>query len=526
MSNSLIDALLDPGFYDHPVASCELIETHISWVILAGEYAYKIKKPVDFGFLDFSTLEKRQFYCQEEVRLNRRLAANIYLDVVAIHGSPDQPHLSADGPVIEYMVKMRRFEQDCQLDHMLENDALTVTHMDAMANMAARFHEEIDRTTASSMYGSAEQVYAPVEENFVQIRERIKDKHFLGQLATIEAWCKDSYAVLAPLFEQRKANGYVRECHGDMHLRNLAWIDNSAVAFDCIEFNPELRWIDVMSEIAFLVMDLQEKNQARLAQRFLNSYLQETGDYDDLKVLRFYLVYRALVRAKVDAIRLGQEHISESERTEVETDFARYLALALEYTQPPLPLLMITHGMSASGKSTVTQSLLENMDAIRIRSDVERKRLFSLKAGADKSTPVGSGIYTAEITQRTYDRLAELAGNILDAGYTMIVDATFQDPAQRVQFKQLAMAKQVGFVILFITAPDEVLRQRILERNKGVSDANLSVLEHQLAHRQPHTADETGDIIEIDTSQPLDISSLVIKIKWVSMNLPQFNGHF
>jgi len=513
MSNSLIDALLDPGFYDHPVESCELIETHISWVILAGDYAYKIKKPVDFGFLDFSTLEKRHLYCQEEVRLNRRLAANTYLDVVAIHGSPDQPHLSADSPVIEYMVKMRRFEQACQLDHMLENDTLTVTHIDAMATMAARFHQEIDRATASSMFGSAEKVYAPFEENFAQIRERVTGKNFLEQLATIEAWCKDSYVALGATFEQRKANGYVRECHGDMHLRNLAWIDNSAVAFDCIEFNPDLRWIDVMSEIAFLVMDLQEKKQARLAQRFLNTYLQETGDYDGLQVLRFYLVYRALVRAKINAIRLGQENISESERSEAETDFTRYLALALEYTQPQLPLLMITHGMSASGKSTVTQALLENMGAIRIRSDVERKRLFSLKAGTDKSTSVGAGIYTADITQRTYDRLAELAGNILDAGYTVIVDATFQDRAQRAQFKQLTIAKQVGFVILFITAPDDVLRQRIVERRKGVSDADLGVLEHQLSNWQPHAAEETGDVIEIDTSQPVDIPSLVIKIE-------------
>lgn len=509
MNNNLINALLKPGFYDHPVEHCELIETHISWVILAGDYAYKIKKPVDFGFLDFSTLEKRHFYCDEELRLNRRLAADIYLDVVAISGSDAHPRLSADGPVIEYMVKMRRFEQEQQLDRMLANNKLHERHVDALASMVARFHDQIERSDATSRFGSAEQVYAPVEENFLQIRQRVEETRYVAQLDTLEAWCKQAHATLRPFMEQRKQAGFVRECHGDMHLRNLAWINDQPVAFDCIEFNENLRWVDVISEIAFFVMDLHEKQQAPLAQRFLNAYLQASGDYEGLRLLHYYLVYRALVRAKVDAIRLAQGNTSDTERAEAESDFGRYLELATGYIQPQRPLLLLTHGMSASGKSTLSQKLLEQLGAIRIRSDVERKRLFNIEADADNAAPVDSGIYTMDATQRTYDRLAELAGHVLDAGYPVIVDATFKDPSQRAQFKQLADVKQVGFVILSFTAPADVLRQRIIERGKGVSDANLAVLEHQLAHWQPLADTENSDVIEIDTRDPLDIQSLL-----------------
>lgn len=512
MSNILINALLDPAVYSHPVETCELIETHISWVILAGDYAYKIKKPVNFGFLDFSTLEKRRFYCNEELRLNRRLAADIYLDVVAISGSPKQPCLSEEGPAIEYMVKMNRFAQQAQLDRMLESGALHKAHIDAIASMLADFHQQIDCANESSAFGSAEHVYAPVEENFSQIRERLADKPFLEQLEAIEAWCQHNYTVLRPVLEARKQTGFIRECHGDMHLRNLAWINDQPVAFDCIEFNPDLRWIDVISEVAFLVMDLQERKQPELSQRLLNAYLQLTGDYAGLDVLSFYLVYRALVRAKVDAIRLGQADISSRERTEAEADFSRYLTLANDYIQPKTPILIITHGMSASGKSTVTQQLLENMGAIRLRSDVERKRLFAIAADSDQGNNVNEGIYASEITQRTYTVLAELASGIITAGYPVIVDATFLKAAQREQFRKLAEADKVPFVILSFSALPDTLRGRIVDRDQGVSDANLAVLENQLKHWQPLTSDETAYVIEIDTNKPVDVSKLAEKV--------------
>lgn len=508
MSDRLITALLKPGVFNHPAESCELIETHISWVILAGEYAYKIKKPVNLGFLDFSTLEQRHFYCHEELRLNRRLAPAIYLEVLAIHGTPDHPSLSADGPVIEYMVKMNRFAQQAQLDRMLQDGNLNETQIDAIASMVASFHQQLDPANPSAAFGTPEQVYAPVEENFDQIRGRIKDRQHLEQLAAIENWCNYSYALLEPVFTARKQAGFIRECHGDMHLRNLAWIHQQAVAFDCIEFNPELRWIDVISEVAFLVMDLQEKGRANFAQRFLNHYLQITGDYAGLAVLNFYLVYRALVRAKVDAIRLGQADLNSDERNKAEADFTHYLLLASEYIQAKTPVLFITHGLSGSGKSTVTQILLEMTGAIRIRSDVERKRLFALGVNSDSENKVDEGIYAAQTTQRTYDTLAELSNTIINAGFPVIVDATFLKAAQRQQFRQLTETHQVPFIILSFSALPDTLRRRIVDRDQGVSDANLAVLENQLKHWQPILVEETDAVINIDTNQPVDFARL------------------
>jgi hypothetical protein len=508
MSQPLIDALLEPGMYNHPVDCCELIETHISWVILAGEYAYKIKKPVNLGFLDFSTLEKRHFYCNEEVRLNARLAPDLYLEVVAISGNEKQPRLSDEGPVIEYMVKMKRFAQQTQLDRMLADDALNETHIDAIASMVADFHQQCDPAKASSAFGTPEQVYSPVDDNFVQNRSRLTDRQQLEQLTTIENWCRHNYALLRPVFTARKQAGFIRECHGDMHLRNLAWINNKPVAFDCIEFNPELRWIDVISEVAFLIMDLQEKNRAGFAQRFLNAYLEITGDYAGLQVLDFYLVYRALVRTKVEAIRLGQADLNSSERKHAEADLARYLLLASKYVKAKTPILFIMHGLSASGKSTVSQTWLELTGVIRIRSDVERKRLYAHAPDADSAHNVGEGIYAEQATQRTYELLAELANTILMAGFSVIVDATFLKAAQREQFRSLAESRHVPFIILSLSALPDTLRGRIVERAHGVSDANLTVLENQLKHWQPLSTEETASVIDIDTGRSIDFSQL------------------
>jgi aminoglycoside phosphotransferase family enzyme len=437
----VITALMDPGLYHHPVEELQLIETHISWVILTGPYVYKIKKPVNLGFLDFSTLEKRRFYCEEELRLNQRLAPEIYLAVVPITGTTEQPQIAGRGEAIEYAVKMVQFPQRAQLDRVLSRDGLEPQYMDVLASLVADFHQRIEVAGADSEYGDPEHVYQPVAENFAQIRERISKEKYRKLVDDIEQWSKSAFASLRSVLQQRKSAGFIRECHGDMHLRNIAWVNDQPVIFDCIEFNPNLRWIDVISEVAFLVMDLQDRQQAQLAQRFLNSYLEYSGDYAGVRVLCFYLVYRAMVRAKVEAIRAQQKGISKKEQTEAETGFFTYLELAQHYTRIDAPRLLITHGLSASGKSTLTQPLLEYLPAIRIRSDVERKRLFGIKADENRQADNKEGIYTPEATQTTYKKLIKLAEEIIDAGYSVIVDATFLKQDQRQPFQQLAGAK-------------------------------------------------------------------------------------
>ena len=515
-----ITNMLTPEVFDHPVSHIELIETHISWVLLTGEFAYKIKKPVNFVFLDFSTLEKRHECCEQELRLNRRLAARIYLEVVSITGTPSRPQVSGDGDIFEYAVKMRQFPQSVQLDNMLAAEKLTADHIDAIARMVARFHQTTEVSDDSMDFGNKQMVYQPVEENFSQIKENLDNGLHTDKLDLLAKWCSAEFSRLEAVFEQRKHDGFIRECHGDMHLRNLVWYENQAMAFDCIEFNSALRWIDVISEVAFLVMDLQDRKQPILANRFLNTYLEISGDYEGLSVLPFYLCYRALVRAKVNTLRLAQKDLSMAERKNTLTELDSYLELALTYTEQTKPKLIIMRGLSASGKSTVSQQLLEKMGAIRIRSDVERKRLFdtlSTDNNLDNKKPneVDSGIYTKNASQQTYAKLAELASAVIDAGYDVIVDAAFLMHEQRESFQALAKRLTVPYIIIELNASAECLRQRISKRQHDVSDADLTILEHQLSNWQPLHEDETGRAIFVNTEEALEINRLIDTINTI-----------
>ncbi|MFV9616674.1 MAG: AAA family ATPase, partial [Gammaproteobacteria bacterium] len=367
-------------------------------------------------------------------------------------------------------------------------------------------------------YGNKEMVYQPVEENFRQINEHLDTELYTDKLTALSQWSNAELIKQQTVFTQRKADGFIRQCHGDMHLRNLVWLDNKPMAFDCIEFNPKLSWIDVISEIAFLIMDLQHRQQAQLANHFLNSYLEVTGDYAGLSVLPYYLCYRALVRAKVNSLRLEQQNITEKEREQTLTEFESYLGLATAYVKQSTPKLIIMRGLSASGKSTVSQQLLDTLGAIRIRSDVERKRLFgidSTKHVANDKTPaeIDSGIYSSQASLQTYNKLAELASDIICAGYSVIVDAAFLKHEQRKPFQQLAKRLEVSYIIMEVTAPAEVLRQRIKKRKNDVSDADLTVLEHQLTSWQALHKVEINSAISINTTETLDINVIIDRIK-------------
>lgn len=508
-SSALVAGLLKPGACDHPVDAPELIETHISWVILTGNYAYKIKKPVDLGFVDFSTLAKRHHYCTEEVRLNRRLAPAFYLGVIPVTGSPDAPRFGGDGDAIEYAVKMRQFSPSAQLDRLLDQGELEGHHLDAFATFIADFHQRVSVAGARVKYGGPEQIIAPAMENFPELRRCLPDPASAQGIAELEQWTIRAFARLRETFQQRKRDGFVRECHGDLHLRNLAWVNDGPLVFDCLEFNPDLRWIDVLNEVAFLVMDLEARQQPALAARFLNLYLERTGDYAGLAVLRFYLVYRALVRAKVDGIRALQAGIDDREKTLAEAEARHYLALAQGCTRSGPPRLILTRGVSASGKTTLSGALVEQLGAIRIRSDVERKRLAGLPPEADARAKIGQGIYDSAGSHRTYARLLELAGQVLDAGFAVIVDAAFLDVSQRAPFRAMAAARKFSCTIIEATAPPALLRERIVNRTRGASDADLEVLEHQLDHWQALTADERTHAVQVDTSRPLDRDALV-----------------
>jgi predicted kinase len=351
--------------------------------------------------------------------------------------------------------------------------------------------------------------------NFEQIRSRLSEPVVLQRLGTLEDWTLARHRALAPVLAARRREGHVRECHGDMHRGNIAYDRGEILIFDGIEFNPDLRWIDTMSELAFLVMDLEEAGEQDQARRLLNRYLELTGDYAGLGVLDFYKVYRALVRAKVTAIRLGQADVEAAEAAQARRELERYLALADGYTRPRPRRLCLTNGVSGSGKSRLAAALRERLPLIHIRSDIERKRLHGLPADARTGAGLAAGIYTPEAGRRAYARLWELAGIILDAGYSPLVDATFLKEDQRRPFLVLAEARGIPCTILDIEAPEAVLRARVRAREaQGAdpSEAGISVLESQLAAREPLTERERLLAIPIDTTRPDALDDLLHRL--------------
>lgn len=490
---TLARGLLSPSVYGGDIDRVDKLETHISYIFLAGPYAYKVKKRVNLGFLDFRTLRARRFYCEEELRLNRRLAPGLYLGVVAITGTADHPILAGDGVPFEYAVKMRRFPQEQLLDRLAANDALTPRHIDELAAKTAAFHSSVSVASAADSFGTAQAVKQPALDNFSPLRAALGDTGDREDLDFLNRWTLEQCEALTNIFDERKRAGCVRECHGDFHLGNIAVIDGEVTLFDCLEFNKNLRWIDVMNEVAFLYMDLQDRKKPALAQRFLNRYLELTGDYAGLVTLRFYTVYRASVRAKVHALRAQQSGSGSEQAFAARAECRGYIALAARLARRRSRAVIITHGLSGSGKTTHTQSLLELAGAVRIRSDVERKRLQGLEAPERTRSAVGRGAYAAEMTALTYRRLLTLTQVITEAGYPVIVDATFLERAHRDDFRRVADTLGVPFVIVdFVTAQD-TLRERIHERQTrrdDASEADIAVLEHQLKTQEPLQQDE------------------------------------
>lgn len=506
MSQALIAALQNPALYPHPVDGFQVIETHISWVLLTGPFAYKIKKPVNFGFLDFTSLEQRQHFCGEELRLNQRLTDGLYLDVLPIGGSEDAPQLGGDGPAIEYALKMRQFPQAQLLSQVQARGELTPAHIDALAQQIADFHARTPAVDPAHELCSVEAIVAPMRQNFEQIRPLLADASDLKQLDALEAWTEANIERLAPLLLQRAQNGSIRECHGDIHLGNAALLDGKVVLFDCIEFNEPFRLTDIALDTAFLAMDLEDRGLKSLSRRFVNGWLEHSGDYQALELLKFYKAYRAVVRAKVALFSLAYQNDAVQKAATLR-QYRNYANLAESYSAIPAPFLAITCGVSAVGKSQVALRLTEALGAVRLRSDVERKRLFNTDDQA---------LYGNEATLITYRRLHELANQALRAGLPVVLDATYLKREQRDDAAQIAEDSGVPFLILDCQAPLEVISAWLQQRqSEGTdpSDATLEIVQAQLASREPLAADELAHCKRIDTDQAASLDNLVERIR-------------
>ena len=509
-SPQFVDALQNPKCYPHPVSRVTLVETHISWVLLTGQYVYKIKKPVMFTFVDFSTLQKRRWFCEEEVRLNRRLAPQLYLGVVPITGSPSDPRMDGEETPFEFAVKMKQFLPEHEFHKLLLMGEINEQVISQLAKDIGEFHSRIEPAGEKTSYGEPDMVWRSVGECFEEIPRDALSLPIQKCLQAINEWTKQEWERLRPVFVQRKSSGHIRECHGDLHLGNVALFEGRICVFDALEFEPRLRWIDVISEVAFLVMDLQSKNRVDLAYWFLNRYLEVTGDYAGMMVFRLYEVYRALVRAKVAGLRLAQVVKSSVEWESIRVEMIRYVKLAHRLIRPSPPVLILMHGVSGTGKTTVSTEVVKALGAVRVRSDVERKRIHAEQREKVLGQGGSEGLYSPAMTQTTYDRLRGLASTMLQAGYPVVVDATFLEGAQRQSFIRLAHERHVPVVILDVWAPDDVLAERIAWRAKqrtDASDATIGVMEQQKEREEPLTEAERAYAIRMDSTDSKSVQS-------------------
>nr|WP_304664842.1 bifunctional aminoglycoside phosphotransferase/ATP-binding protein [Stutzerimonas zhaodongensis] len=520
VSQELIAALQNPALYPHPVEGFRIIETHISWVILTGTYAYKMKKPVNFGFLDFTDLAARKHFCEEELRLNQRMAPDLYLRVLPVTGSFEAPQIGGQGEAIEFLLQMREFPQTQLMAEVQARGELTDAHIDALAEQIASFHLSIPQVAAGHALNSAEAIVAPMRQNFEQIQPLLTEQADLQQLDALIEWTETSIARLQPVLEQRSQQGFIRECHGDLHLGNATIIEDKVVLFDCIEFNEPFRLIDIASDAAFLVMDLEDRGLKCQARRFINGWLERTGDYSSLQLLNLYKAYRAIVRAKVSLFRLHQEEDAVQRRV-ILRQYRSYANLAESYSAIPSRFLAITHGVSAVGKSQVALRLVEALGAIRIRSDVERKRLHGEQPDA-LTSEVSAGIYSATAGDATYQRLHALAESALGAGFSVVIDATYLKQHYRQAAWQVAESTGVPFIILSCEAPEAVIEQWLAQRQASgsdPSDATMDVVRAQQQSREPLSDSEQLLNRQIDTPDADSLDALVSAIR---QRLPGF----
>ncbi|WP_067868091.1 bifunctional aminoglycoside phosphotransferase/ATP-binding protein [Neptuniibacter marinus] len=504
---TLLDSLQKADFYPHPVDKIELIETHISWLILTGKYAYKIKKPVNFGFLDFTTLLKRQHFCEEELRLNQRLAPDIYQRVIAIGGTEEQPifDIEDNDSAIEYAVQMHQFDTEQRLDLLLANQRFEASWIDTLAEQVAEFHSVVPIVAQDSPWGEPDTIWDVVADNFTHILDTLEHTTNLDdcdKVQQLSMYIAQRFRKLTPLMQQRKLEGHVRECHGDLHLSNITLYNNELRLFDCIEFNLQFRWIDTISDIAFLLMDLEANGEFRWANRCLNRYLEISGDYQALPLLNFYKAYRSMVRAKVSV--LGDMHDMNSLR--------RYLRLTDYYVHKPKPTLFLMHGVSGSGKSHLSQQLVDTTDTIRIRSDVERKRLFrELSLKGEKLE-----LYSPKMNAHTFNLLFDTSSNLLHNGYSVIVDATFIRQRTRQSYIDLAKKRGIPIRIISCQCEQKLIEARLKRRESegsDASDADISVMQEQKQHEQPLTPEEEKITVIVETDDDDAINRLLEQLR-------------
>ncbi len=500
----IIADLLRAEAYTHPADDLRLHETHSSWVVLAGAYAYKLKKPVNLGFLDFTSLERRRADCEEELRLNRRFSPDVYLGVVEVTEQDGHYRVGGASGSGEPAVWMRRLPEAGMLPDMLARGEVDTRLARRIGRTLARLHANAETGADIDAYGSPSSVIANWHENFEQM-DPFVGRTISSDLNTdVRRYVDQFVRTHTPLLERRVLEGHVRDGHGDLHAASICIDAGRIRLFDSLQFAPRYRCADLASEVAFLGMDLEHHGRADLAWTFVDAYVGASGDSELLELLDFYTCYRAYVRGKVRSLRLAQtERASDVETAPLIAESRAYFDLAWAHAGGVArPALLVTMGLPASGKTTLARALAGRLGLVHLSSDLVRKTRAGLKPTQRGADAFGSGLYDAAVTRRTYAALRRHAARWLRRGRGVVVDATFGDPRERAQMQRLARRLGTQLHVILCDADDATLIARLEQRAREqavVSDARIELWPELRAAFTP--PDEQASVLRVDATR-------------------------
>lgn len=514
MTPNILKSLMKSAAYPVPASKVELLQTHVSWIFLTETHAFKVKKPVNFGFLDFSTVDRRRFYCNEELRLNRRLCPDIYEAVVELRESPAGAAFHGNGPIIDYAVMMKRLPSGNMLDHLVDSGKITIAELETVALVISEFHSRALVSPYISAFGHLEKILYNWRENFEQLTPFKTTTFPDAELETIQSWVMNFTETNRNLFSRRVENGFIRECDGDIHLENICLVDDKVYIFDCIEFNERFRFCDTAADIAFLLMDLDFHNRIDLSDAVIRSYTAASDDLELEKLIDFYKVYRAVVRGKVESFRLNDSEIIPASQEAARRRAIRYFRLARGYIERLKlpPTLFITCGTMGCGKTTLADQLAFELGIKTFNSDLIRKRMAGLQPETAVNEEYGRGLYDKSVTEKTYRELERLAELELAIGNSVIVDASFQNALERARFAELALRRHAGFVILMLSCDAGEQKKRLTSRvveATSISDGRIDLLEAQKADFD-YPSEMEGKTITLNSkSAPDQLTSII-----------------
>lgn len=512
----LIQALLKRQAYPEQTRKIELVQTQMSFLLIGDNYVYKVKKEVNLGYLDYTTLEKRLFFCQREIELNKRLCPESYLEVVPITRDKSDIAIRGKGEIIEYAVKMRRLPEKAMLNSLLAANLVTTEMLARVAKKLAAFHEKAETNAEINAFGNIETIRQNTSENFEQTEKYFGATISQAKFGHIKAYTARFIKDNTALFNKRIAEGRIRDCHGDLHAAHIC-LTNGICIYDCIEFNDRFRYSDIAAEVAFLAMDLDHYGRADLSRSFVNAYIASSQDKELKKLLNFYKCYRAYVRGKVESFKLDDPYITADEKRKTRQVASSYFDLAYAYTRSK-PTLFITVGLVGSGKSTLAQALAQRLGLVVISSDITRKRLAGIPSSEHRFDEFDSGIYSAKFSRLSYDTMFDEAKNRLSEGDSVIIDASFIKAKERLKVKELAKEANADFIIIECTLDEKTTKERLERRLKegSTSDGRWDIFQPQKKAFEPVASSETKNHVThviIDTVKPINEAAAYIADK-------------